>query len=85
MFLVRYGDGEFEIMAGKEGLIYQKYSSELAERLRAILRSDDNRLLIGIANNYGNLDQYTEDTANGIRVYMKELIREFHMSLLEEK
>lgn len=82
--LVRYGDGEFEIMAGKEGLIYQKYSSELAERLRAILRSDDNRLLIGIANNYGNLDQYTEDTANGIRVYMKELIREFHMSLLEE-
>lgn len=81
--MVRYGDGEFEIMAGKEGLVYQNYSPELANRLLEILSSKEETLLIGIANNYGNLDMFTDDTADGIRSYMKEDIRRFHMSVLD--
>lgn len=81
--LVRYGDGEFEIMAGKEGLVYQNYSSELASRLLEVLSSKEEKLLIGIANNYGCLDRFTDDTADGIRSYMKEDIRRFHMSVLD--
>mgnify|MGYP002509914086 CR=1 FL=1 len=81
--LVRYGDGEFEIMAGKEGPVFQKYSIKLANRLLEVLSSEEEKLLVGIANNYGNLDRFTDDTADGIRSYMKEDIRRFHMSVLD--
>ncbi len=81
--LVRYGDGEFSIMSGKEGLVYQNYTPELARRLREVMASREEKLLIGIANNYGSLDLYTDDSADGIRTYMKADIRRFHMSVLD--
>lgn len=82
--LVRYGDGEFEIMAGKERSIFQSYSPSLARRLSEIISCRDEKLLIAIANNYGNLDVYTEDTADGIRLYMNEEVRRFHMSAIKK-
>lgn len=82
--LVRFGDGEFEIMAGKERAPFQSYSPKLAERLLETISSKDERLLIGIANNYGSLELYTESTANGIRGYMDENTRRFHMSVLDK-
>lgn len=81
--LVRFGDGEFEIMAGKERAVFQKYDSELAQRLIEVISSEDERLLIAIANNYGMLDPYIEDTADGIRSYMNEETRKYHMSMLK--
>lgn len=82
--LVRYGDGEFEIMAGKERAVFQNYDQRLAERLVEVISSKNEKLLIGIANNYGNLDTYTADTADGIRLYMSEKVRNYHMSVLEK-
>ncbi len=81
---VRYGDGEFEIIAGNERAPFQRIDEELSRRLREILASDDERLLIGIANNYGNLDEYWDNTKNGIREYMTPSVRKRHMSLLRE-
>ena len=40
--------------------------------------------MIAIADNYGNLDMYTEKAADGVRFYMKDEVRRFHMSVLEE-
>lgn len=82
--LVRYGDGEFEIMAGKERAVFQKYNGELARRLTEVITSKEEGLLIAIANNYGMLDPYIEDTADGIRMYMDEETRRFHMSVLDK-
>lgn len=82
--LVRYGDGEFETMAGYERVPYQKYHPELAARLAEIISSREEKLLIAIANNYGMLDEYTDDTIYGIRAYMDEKTRKFHMSVLEK-
>lgn len=82
--LVRYGDGEFEIMAGKERAVFQKYNGELAKRLIEVITSKEENLLIAIANNYGMLDPYIEDTADGIRTYMDEETRKFHMSVLDK-
>ncbi len=82
--LVRYGDGEFEIMAGKERAVFQKYDRELARRLTEVITSREEGLLIAIANNYGLLDPYIEDTADGIRTYMDEETRRFHMSVLDK-
>ena len=76
--LVRFGDGEFEIMVGHDRAVFQKYNSKLAERLKTVIRSNDDKLLIAIANNYGNLEQYTDNTADGIRSYMNETVRKFH-------
>ncbi|WP_195986768.1 GT-D fold domain-containing glycosyltransferase [Clostridium sp. D53t1_180928_C8] len=45
--LVRYGDGEMSIILG--GYInFQKYDAQLAQRLKEILMSDDNNIIIGI-------------------------------------
>ncbi len=80
--LVRYGDGEFNIMLGKD-ITFQDYNPALAKGLSEVIASGDEKLLIGIANNYGNLDPYITDTADGIRCYMDETTRNFHMSVLD--
>lgn len=82
--LVRYGDGEFEIMDGKERLVYQDHHPELSRRLKEIIFAEDERLLIGIANNYGSLEDYAEDVADGIRMYMSREIRNYHLSALKQ-
>lgn len=81
--LVRFGDGEFEIMAGHERLNYQKYDRSLSERLLSIFQSHENKLLVAIANNYGSLSQYTDSTANGIREYMTKEVRAYHESIID--
>lgn len=83
--LIRFGDGEFEIMAGKERPVFQQYSDTLAKRLRDVIQTEDDRILIAIANNYGNLDAYTEEVADAIREYMTEEVRNFHDTVLKEK
>lgn len=80
---IRFGDGEFEIMQGKERPPFQRVELDLPQRLKSVLATSDKNILIGIANNYGDLDQYTEETAYGIREYMTEETRMFHLSVLD--
>ena len=81
--LIRFGDGEFELMAGKERAPFQKYEKVLSDRLREVIQSRKDNLLIALANNYGSLDLYTESDKDGIRGYMTEEVRAFHASLLD--
>lgn len=81
--LIRFGDGEFELMAGKERAPFQKYEEELSDRLREVIQSREDNLLIAVANNYGSLDSYTDSDKDGIREYMTEDVRVFHASLLD--
>lgn len=84
--LIRFGDGEFEIMAGKERPVFQSYKQQLGERLKEVIAAEDEGLLIAIANNYGSLEQYPERGADGIREYMTEDgVRDFHMSMLNRE
>ena len=84
--IIRFGDGEFDIMMGKNHPVFQDNNEELAEKLKKIIQSEEKKLLIAIADNYGNLDKYTEEVADGIRQYMtKPNIREFHNSVLDMK
>ena len=81
--MARFGDGEFSVIAGRIRHRFQTVEDEkLAARLREVLNSDDGRLLIGLANNYGNLDKYTEQAKREIRSYMTPEIRKEHMLLL---
>ncbi len=81
--LIRFGDGEFEIMAGNDRPIFQKYNERLAEGLKNAIQTEDERILIAVANNYGALDEYTEEVAAGIREYMTEEVRAYHYSVLK--
>lgn len=80
--MIRFGDGEFEIMAGNDRVNFQKYDGDLASRLKEVIQTEQENILIGIADNYGNLDLYSEEIADGIRGYMTEEVRARHLSLL---
>lgn len=80
--IARFGDGEFAIMCGHERAAFQQMDKKLQKRLIEVLESDIPNLMIGIADNYGNLDRYTELAAAGIRGYLQITVRREHMSLL---
>lgn len=81
--MIRFGDGEFEIMAGRERLPYQDCEESLSVRLREVIETEKENILIGIADNYGDIDIYSDEVADGIREYMTEEVRAFHMSVLK--
>ncbi len=80
--LSRFGDGEFSIIANNAHTDFQKYDTELSRKLLEVLKSDNAKLSIGIANNYGNLTCYSAVAAHGIRDYMTCEVRDFHAKLL---
>lgn len=81
--LSRFGDGEFEIILGRNRAKFQSYDDGLKDRLLEVLNSNDERLLIAIADNYGSLVDYTEEAATSIRYYLSNGVRQEHMMLLD--
>lgn len=81
--LVRYGDGEFEVMRNHSRHKFQNANAELADRLKEILGNDNADILVAIADNYGDLSSYTDYAANGIRYYLSPNVRKDHMALLD--
>lgn len=82
--MARFGDGEFSIIVNKERQKFQRLDEKLSTRLKEVLYSKDERLIIGIADNYGDLRKYDFSGANNIRVYMSRETRESHELLLEK-
>jgi glycosyltransferase family protein len=81
--MARYGDGEFATMSNQFRQKFQEPNEKLARRLAEIIKSDDEKFLIAIADNYGNLEKYTTQAKEGIRRYMSEETREEHMHFLD--
>ncbi len=81
--LARFGDNEFELMCGRLRVNYQDVDNMLAERLKEVLQSNEENLLIAIADNYGSLAKYTEEAARDIRMYLTREVRRNHMELLD--
>ncbi len=81
--LIRFGDGEFNIISGVGHPIFQDGNAELGEKMKEIIGCDDEKMLVGIADNYGNLNKYTDEIADGIRAYMTDEIRKIHYSILK--
>ncbi len=78
----RYGDGEFEIMAEQERPAFQKVNVQLAKRLREVVQSNDEGMVICISNIYGSLEDITEQGADEIRNYLTEEVRHRHEQML---
>lgn len=81
--LARFGDNEFALMNGQIRTNYQAVDSVLGKRLREVIRAREDNLLVAIANDYGKLDQYTDQAAEDIRSYMSRDVRKQHMELLD--
>ena len=82
--LARFGDGEFSaIMARIRHKFQTQIDNRLKQRLIEVLHSENNNLLIGIANNYGSLNGYTSQAKREIRCYMNPQVRAEHLQLLE--
>lgn len=59
----RFGDGEFALMNGKD-LLFQPYTPLLGERLKEILKTNDEKHLVGIPNVFLNLDWCTDKASS---------------------
>ena len=79
--IARYGDGEFNLMFG-EDLPFQKYDSSLAARMKSILQSEQDNVLIAIPNVFASLRDYTTDDANFWRKVLVSSRKEIY-SLLD--
>lgn len=83
--LVRFGDGEFEIISGKERANFQVTEKSLGIRLLEVLVNENENIVTCIADNYGSLDKYTEQAAYCIRTYLNDKIRKEHYDVLNLK
>lgn len=82
MSLCRFGDGEFEIIRGKNRSWFQKKDISLQQRLTEVLHSKVESIGIAIAQNF-DLHLYTDDAANAIRMYMYGETRRDILKILE--
>ena len=81
--LARLGDGEFELILGRKRAKFQTLDEGIGIRLKSVLESNFDNLLIAIADNYGSLAKYTDEAASAIRQYLGTgTTREEHMKLL---
>lgn len=80
--LARFGDGEFALMAGYERQKFQRYDERLARRLREIICTDEDGMMIAVADNYGSLEKYNAAGKMGIRMYMTKEVRLQHRAWL---
>ena len=71
----RYGDGELNLMVGR-GTGFQSFSAELASRLRQIISSEEQRLLICIPDVFAGLEKYRAET----RAYWRKHLLEHRLA-----
>lgn len=81
--LSRFGDGELEIMQQRERPWFQKPNDQLAARLKEVFDSKEEKIIVALADDFGNLEHYTEESANAIRKYLSGGIREKLMTAID--
>lgn len=65
--MARLGDGELALALNIHGCGFQNVSENLTQRLREILKSDTDKVVIGLHDGFGNLDRYTEEYKETLR------------------
>lgn len=82
--IARFGDGEFAAIVKQKRWNFQGVSEVLASKLKDILTSAGNDILIGLHPTfYMNLFDLPEEDADGVRAYMHPMVRKLHAELLD--
>lgn len=61
--MVRFGDGEMELIQGK-GIKFQKYDKDLADKLKIVLQSNFDDLIVCIPDIFNSLSKYDTNTSD---------------------
>lgn len=81
--LARFGDGELAIAFHIPRQKFQRLDDKLARRIWEVLNADEPKnLLLAIANQYGSLERFNDQAAQGIRLYMTEETRRQHEQII---
>lgn len=62
MSIARFGDSEFLYIVDKLSLPYQVYDTELANKLKKILISNDKTILVGLPSGYHSLNNLVDES-----------------------
>lgn len=81
--ICRFGDGEISVILGEDRQVFQEPNPKLGVRLKEVLESKDEDILVAIADNYGDLTRYNLFSRYNIRAYMTEETRKKHYSVLD--
>ncbi len=74
--VARFGDGEFNLILGN-AIGFQEYDEELSRRLKEILTTKDEGMLIGISRRFGSLD----DVDAQVRAYWRGFMADHRAEL----
>lgn len=80
--IARFGDGEFGIIYGVQRWRFQKNDVKLAARLKDVLESQQEHVLIGLTDWYGDFSAWESSMANGARIYLTPEVRKQQYALL---
>lgn len=82
--IARFGDGEFNLVLGGH-IHFQKSNEILATRLREILASQNENLLIALPPVFESLSEFTEETQKYFRIFLTEKRQKIYPLLSFEK
>lgn len=82
--LIRLGDGEIKLIAGRD-IPFQKKDSTLAERLKDILREQNDQLLVALPDVFGDLSQYIDTSQKFWKEHMLFHRREYVKYCVRDK
>lgn len=83
--IARLGDGEFAAIVGQKRWNFQEVSDVLAIKLREVIASDEEGLIVGLNPTfYMNLFDMPDKDADAVRAYMRPMVRKLHAELLNQ-
>lgn len=82
--VARFGDGEFNLIFGN-AIGFQEYDEELSRRLKEVLTTNDDGMLIGISRRFGSLDDVNAQVRGYWRAFMSEHRQKLYTMLDFEK
>lgn len=82
--ICRYGDGEFNIALGNS-IGFQHIIGNMSDRMRQVLNSEDNNILIAIPSIFGDLSVFSDFSRKWWKEYRLRNIKKFKILLKSEK
>lgn len=81
----RFGDGEFQIILGRDFIVFEKDYEELGIRLKEVLISNIEHHIVALADDYGCMQEIRDENKYSIRRYMSEQKRREHYKYIDMK
>ncbi len=82
--IARYGDGEIKLVAGRD-ISFQKATPFAVDKLREVLSSDVNGMLVGIADIFGDRSRYNEKANDYWKKHLHRFRKVWYRYLIKGK